>query len=305
MNQDEAEMGALLEGARVGVEDEFLPRMMQPILIVGSGRSGTTLMYELLASHPDASWFSNLTNRWPRIPQLAALSRLSTPPWVGRGPRPVEGYRIWDHCLPGLTNPAAPLDARDVTKEHVSRLETVINIHNQFHGRPRFLNKNTRNTRRIPFLEHALDKPIFVHVLRDPRAATASLVRVDFWKTLPVWNQEGLTPKRWVDAGGNEAELAASLWAAEVETARESGMRLPKERYLEVRYEDLVTAPHDVLTHVLGHCLLEPEPVVSGTLRRFKISTDSLKLYERLLTKQDLQRVEDVTAEIASSLGYR
>ena len=47
-----------------------------PVFIVGCGRSGTTIVYELLCEHPDFAWFSSYAERWPAFPQLEALTRL-------------------------------------------------------------------------------------------------------------------------------------------------------------------------------------------------------------------------------------
>ena len=54
-----------------------------PLFIVGCGRSGTTIVYELLCEHPDLAWFSNYAERWPALPQLEArLTPASLESWV-------------------------------------------------------------------------------------------------------------------------------------------------------------------------------------------------------------------------------
>jgi hypothetical protein len=47
-----------------------------PFFGVACGRSGTTIVYELLCEHPDLAWLSNHAERLPAFPQLEALTRL-------------------------------------------------------------------------------------------------------------------------------------------------------------------------------------------------------------------------------------
>ena len=44
------------------------------IFIIGSGRSGTTLLYNLLATHSDVAWFSVLSHHKPVLGAFAVAS---------------------------------------------------------------------------------------------------------------------------------------------------------------------------------------------------------------------------------------
>jgi hypothetical protein len=48
---------------------------LKPIFLIGSGRSGTTILFRLLCGHPDCAYVSNLTDQLSGYPQLAALSK--------------------------------------------------------------------------------------------------------------------------------------------------------------------------------------------------------------------------------------
>src|SRR5579883_1160482 len=45
--------------------------IQKPIFIVGCHRSGTTVLYEALAKHPDLAYFTNASNQMPRAPILS------------------------------------------------------------------------------------------------------------------------------------------------------------------------------------------------------------------------------------------
>lgn len=282
-----------------------IERIEHPILIVGVGRSGTTLLYDLLARHPDVAWFSSLTDRFPSALPLASLSFLyprwdaggTRPRWV---PSPVEGYRLWHD--PGTVDDG-PLSADDATPQRAAHVTRIVAGHLRYQRKGRFLNKNTRHTRCIPYLEALFDDALFVHVLRDPRAVVASLLRVAFWPDLRIWSEGGVTPRRWVEGGGDAAELAASLWAADVRRARTDGAELPRDRYLEVRYEELADDPGGVLARVADFARLRPVPArtyLSGS----KVASRNDRFRSELRPEQ-LRRIQGRVGEVARGCGYR
>ncbi len=50
-----------------------LPHVDRPIFIVAPHRSGTTLLYRLLAEHPDVGFYNPANRRWRNFPRLAHL----------------------------------------------------------------------------------------------------------------------------------------------------------------------------------------------------------------------------------------
>src|SRR5262245_41989498 len=64
------------------------PGIDRPIFVIGTGRSGTTLFFQMLGFHPDLAWFSTYGNylykrNWP-----ALLSRVRDVPGIDRLLRP-------------------------------------------------------------------------------------------------------------------------------------------------------------------------------------------------------------------------
>lgn len=226
-----------------------------PVFIVGCGRSGTTLLYELLASHEDFAWFSTYTNRYLR-PELAILSRLHWPVAGSKHrmglqraiPAPVEGYRIWDACTADdIDDLDAPLSAVDVTPAIRSRVEQAITAHLRYQGGSAFLNKNTRNARRVGFLRELYPDARFVHVLRHPASVARSLNRVDFWRDLRLWWADGVLAPDRVTTDRSEAVVALEFWVHELELLDDACAALPADQLRVIRYEDLTTAPRDIV----------------------------------------------------------
>lgn len=277
----------------------------EPIFIVGCGRSGTTLIYEILSLHPELAWFSNLTDRFPRLPQLAVLNRSgllrSSDRWRLR---PAEGYRVWDHYSTlSRERRIGVLSKTDASSEEGRRFTRVIRLHQIFQGRPRFINKATRNTRRIGYLRALFEDARFIHVVRDPRSVVASMLRVAWWDNVQVWCENNITPSQWRSNGGDETELAARLWTAEVATAvHELGDS--SGHGLQVCYEDLLAEPETALRKICDFCELDWEAPIERAVQRTAFR-DRSQSFTTDLESGQIGVVESFCFPLASRLGYQ
>ena len=152
------------------------------LLVVGAPRSGTTLIDQTLAHCMEVSYFSNLTDLFPRAP-LTATRLFSTrfgakttnfQSYYGQTSRlsdPNDGFSIWNRWLGS---------DRYTTPSHFS-VKTVREMQQFFQawtatfGLP-FLNKNNRNTSCIALLAEAIPQAQFVVVRRDPHYVAQSLI---------------------------------------------------------------------------------------------------------------------------------
>ena len=72
------------------------PEIRAPIFIIGAPRSGTSVLYEKLARHPDLAWISNITKK---VPDSLLVTRL-----IGLfrdDHRPTEAKKIWRRYAAG------------------------------------------------------------------------------------------------------------------------------------------------------------------------------------------------------------
>jgi hypothetical protein len=282
-------------------------RSKAPIFIVGCGRSGTTVVYELLARHPDVAWISNYTERWPMFPQLALLTRLKRIAPLRDStfylvPAPREGFKAWDFY--GPTDSAErnrPLTEADVDAESRRRITYLVDTHTRYQGALRFLNKNTRNSRRIRYLNAIFEDAIFIHVLRDPRAVVASLLKVHFWADLPLWWMRDLTPHQLIGAGWSRVEVAAEHWRRCVERILED-KEVVGPRYRELRYEELTADPVAVLDKLCAQVDLSG-PVAGNVGGKLDVRSRNDK-YKTQLTAGELEVIAQRAGPVARKLGY-
>lgn len=170
-------------------------KIIEPIFIIGSGRSGTTLFSRMLAVHPDLAYFSSWTNRFPKHSWLAVLSRLNDLDFIEENtrytkkwPRITEAYNIWDMAIPTFSRPINDMQADDATPEQKQMLRELVWKHMQWQGKNRFLAKYV-GWMRINLIRDIFPDAHFICMDRDPRATLYSQMQLK-------WGYEG-NPAAW------------------------------------------------------------------------------------------------------------
>lgn len=233
----------------------------RPIFVIGTGRSGTTLFFHLLALHPDLAWFSNYGNRWPRHAWPASLSRVRDLPGIDRlveldrrfMPQPAEAYAILDELTEGAFTSDRRLDDRDVTPGIRVRFRRRVAAVQQFQGRSRFAHKHT-GFARARYLRAIFPEARFIDVYRDGREVAASLSRVGWWRGLESWRWGEMRPdyhEEFLSSGRSPIVLAAINWKTLMDEIEDECRELPGETLLRVRYDDLIADPRPVLERTL------------------------------------------------------
>ena len=282
----------------------------KPIFIVGCGRSGTTIFNDVLCAHHDLAWFSNYSNKYypifSIIPFCCALNSSKAFKRImgHRRPRPSEGNNLWNWCHPVANSPSdPPLTEIHVTPRSYYRCRRIIADHLRFSGKKRFVNKNTRNTRRILYLEKIFPDARFVHVIRDGRAVVASLLNVHFWKDLKLWYEDQSGGRRPPVNSKNDIERAAKLWVEEVNIARDARDYLPASQYGEIRYEDFVNDPVGIMRKTCDFLELEWTLEFQHYVSEKNIQNFNHRFRDRL-TRDQISRVNEMLLPVFNDLGY-
>lgn len=219
----------------------FLPRVpapREPVFILGSPRSGTTMLFNLL----------------DRSPSLVSL---------GRG-----SHLLWE-MFHGIERPG--WRSHSVGPEEVSDRERKVLywVIGRLAGRERYLDKFPRNCLRAAYLDALFPDAYFVYIRRDGRAVVSSLMTG--WRTegkfgrgteLPVpLSIEGYRGRQWrflvppgweaYASGRSLAEVCAFQWVASNEAILAAREQIDTERWVDVRYEELVRWPQQVASRML------------------------------------------------------
>jgi hypothetical protein len=295
----------------------------KPIFLLGFPRSGTTIIFETLSMHEDLAWFSNKLRQHPKFPAVALFSRIAAFERL-RGaekqlvaqsrlqkymPYPDECYPVWERCCGErflydyLVGQRASAGERD-------RICKTIGSVVRFQGKKRFSAKITGPSR-IEYLDSLFPDAVFVHILRDPRAVVNSLLRVRFWTRRGgyqrPWWENGLTrdDRQTLDRFGHTpSALAAVQWSRVIQVARHEADAIPKERYMEIRYEEFMKDPHGRLQNMLDHCGLPSSRRMSSYMRRHAYFADQNFKFRTQLTQKDQDTVSSITEDARKLVGY-
>ena len=120
----------------------------------------------------------------------------------------------------------------------------------------RWLEKTPKNALRIPFFDRLYGDALFVFLWRDPRENLSSIIEA--WKarrwvtyrTLDGWDGPWsmLLPPGWRDLKGRPLpEIAAAQWEITNRTALADLRSLPAQRWMSLRYSDLVANPRQAV----------------------------------------------------------
>lgn len=183
--------------------------------IIGSARSGTTLLRTILNAHPQVA--------------VPPESRFITELWRGEDEVHVEGllgaleqhrlFRVWE------------LDIDQVRKElggaprapYADVMESSYRAWARQKNKSCWGDKTPRYIEQIPLLARLWPRAKFVHQIRDGRNVVLSYADVPF--------------------GPKTLGKAADLWRKRVSLGLANGRPLGPERYLEIRYEEFTADP--------------------------------------------------------------
>jgi hypothetical protein len=268
--------------------------MAPPLVILGVGRSGTTLLRVMLDRNSELAipyetfFVPQLAHRHGRRPNLDEfvedLARLRT---------------LYDWGI-------RPEDVRPRLREGMATSEAIAAIFETYaerQGKPRWGDKTPLYMQQLPLLERLFPDALWVHLVRDGRDAALSFLE------LP----EGFSGKTW--AQPRTAAQFAARWRTEILSARRLGRRAGS-RYLELRYEDLVAEPERELRRICEHGSLPWEPEMLDHTRVSDAAnmpehrnlaqppTPGLRDWRSQMSRDDALAFEQVAGDVLGSAGY-
>lgn len=267
-------------------------------MIVGSGRSGTTLLRAMLDAHPDLAippeshFLTRLERRRGRYERAEGFALDALVEDLGHERR-FLAWGVDPEALRRSLTEAAPRDLPEAVR-------AVYRAYARAEGKSRFGDKTPNYVASLPELAELLPDARFVHIVRDGRNATLSYLERDF---------------------GPDSVVAGALrWRRLVSAGRAAGTKLGPERYLEVRYEDLVEAPEAGLRRICAFLVLPYDPAMTayhdhadGVLRALDRSdhrglelppTKDMRDWRTAMAPADRWAFDAIAGELLEELGY-
>ncbi len=269
-----------------------MPSTSNPFFIIGSARSGTTLLRLMLNAHrevvvPPESRF--ITELWKGEPEIEVQTFLDA---LARHKR----FETWDLPLGAVRREIAD----EELVPYADAIEAAYQAYARLHGKSRWGDKTPRYIMDIPLLNELFPRAQFVHLIRDGRNVALSYADVPF--------------------GPKTVTSAAALWAKRVRAGCAAGRGLPAGRYIEIRYEDLVEDAAGEAKDLCEFLGLEFDP---GMLDYTEGARDAVltraaqfnphvterpiaqtRSWEQDMTDDQVELFEAVAGDVLSQLGY-
>ena len=298
------------------------------VFIIGSPRSGTTILGEILDKHEKISqWY--------------------------------EPYFVWDHHFRNRSHDERT--AEEATPKICNQIYTDFLKYKQKTGSRIIVDKSPRNSLKIPFIRQIFPQARYIHILRDGRDATLSIHKewlrrknivhdpkknnhFDYKNTLIVvgkWLQrqpfimdkirafyfethghfinkkKHLNRLRWngeVGWGprfkGWEAifiekpllQFNAIQWSKCIESIQKSWLTIPIEHKIEIRYEDLISKGEQTITHILNFLKLDAETDFWKSIPQLK--ANNFNKWKNEFSKVQISQIYAILAPLLIELGY-
>jgi hypothetical protein len=276
------------------------PRSRAPVFVLGSPRSGTTLLYDMLLSAGGFAVYlaeSNVFNLLvPRFGDLHVRSNRE------------KLVDAWLHSklfrASGL--PADAIRPRLLTecRNGGDFLRIVMDEIRLAQGMQRWAENSPEGMLYLPLIKRLIPDALFVHILRDGRDVAASLARRRFVRAFPWEDRHGL--------------MGCGLyWEWIIEHGRGFGESNPAD-YMEVHFEQLLAQPQKTLD-AIGKFIDQPldygviQRIAYGSVARpntsFNDEADSSEFnpvgrWKKNFSPEQLLRFERLVGKTLVKLGY-
>lgn len=289
------------------------------VFLLSHGRSGSSLVQELLARHPDVGFVSNVEDRFPHLPARVgrhnnAMFRRVPQRLTQKGRlryAPSEGYRLLGQRVsPVLVASCRDLLASDADPWLATRFRRLFADRARAQGKPVFVHKFT-GWPRSGFIGAALPDVRFVHIVRDPRDAVASELKTSWWNGWlgPTGLNFGVLSaayaELWDKSGRSFPVLAGLHWKMVMDAVEAARARVPGNRWLDVRFEDLLADPQTQFKKVTEFAALPDDPRFRAALSATTFEPGRVEAYKQDLDPSSVAAMESCLARELSCWGYR
>lgn len=301
------------------------------LFIIGTGRCGSTLVQELIARHPGVGFISNVDTTLGALNPKGRANKLlygSIPAGLGRRDRaylkelrftlgervhfgPSEAYKILRRQIaPTVSEPFRDLTEADVTPWLAGRFRSFFEERAEAQDVPVFMHKFT-GWPRARFIDAVMPNARFLHVVRDGRAVASSIIQRPWWKGylgVPGWGFGELPDhlrETWERHDRSLVVLAGLEWRILMDAFDATAAAIDGDRWLELRYEDIVADPRGRWAQILQLAGLSWDQDFEAAFQRYPVATSRRQAFRRDLTEGQVAQLEDVIGDHLEARGYR
>jgi len=225
-------------------------KIIKPIFIIGLGRSGTTILYELFTKHKDTAFFEHFAIKYRDKPRMLKLFPIlfKLRKWKHgiKRPKAMEGGQIWNKFYPLFE----PLNESHSTNEIKQYYNQIIQTELKCFNATRFVGKYPPNSLNLPWLNEMFPDSFYILIWRDPKAAVCSLYTKmkKHRKFSDPYHQWSIIRNKF-GKGQSDLEGCINVHKYISDTLLQD-LPLVKDRTIELKYEDFVNDPQKELKRI-------------------------------------------------------
>jgi len=275
-------------------------RRLAPVFVLGSPRSGTTLLYDMLLSAggfavylAESNVFNVLSLRFGDLSHRDERRKL---------------LQVW---LRSKLFRATGLKARDIEDKILEEcrgsgdfLRIVMDEITREQGMQRWAENSPEALLHLPLIKKLIPNALVMHIIRDGRDVAMSLGKLRYVRPFP-WEER-------------QSVIGAGIyWEWIVEYGRKYGKALGAD-YMEVHFEHLVGAPQDTLHRIaefidqkLDYRTIQQvaygsisKPNTSFTAQAGSVNFNPVGRWKNGLSSEQLSRLERIIGSMLRELGY-
>ncbi len=248
-------------------------KLQKPIIFIGTGRSGTTIISEIFDRHPDLAFPSNFQKKYPSNLKINLIRSLTDNfMWRIRGQKPQlnkvsplnkyifqpsEAYPMWNYLTgDDLDFSRGFLFEEDLSEDRIEFIRSYFNKMVAYQNRDRLTFKITGPSR-ISFLLKIFPDAIFINLKRDLIPTINSFLKVHFWNSRgakQLW-WTGVYDKKeieWARENVDNPALITAFQLKKIHQMTELEVNKYQPKYLEIYYEDFVANPEQELKRIIS-----------------------------------------------------
>ena len=305
----------------------------KPIIIFGSGRSGTTIISEIIFQHEHLAWHSNYQELFTHSTRINYLRRLFENKWwhlikfwsfvgVSKNTRqkwgsylnlfifnPIERYAFWEYITgPRIDFSRGFLLGERATAEEKRNIRSHLAKQVKYQGRKRLIMKFT-GPARMEYLTSIFPDAIFISITREPVATVRSWLEVGFCQTKGVnrlWWIGAYTPDEEAEAEklkNDPALITAFQYKKLMETTEQESKKLGVP-LLETRYEEFVKDPHGLVKKIMDFVQLPPSKHIDKYIKEMMVSNRNVRSPKKtVFSDETKQRILEIVSTPPSPKG--
>lgn len=272
----------------------------KPIIIIGSGRSGTTIISEIIFQHEDLAWHSNYQEIFVFTPLINLLRQIFDNKFyrlkkfykyvgVSKNTRqknksklnlfffnPIESYNFWEHITGKRINFSRGFLLNErATPHEIKRIRSFLSKQVKYQGKKRLIMKFT-GPARLEYLTSIFPDALIVNVIREPVATVRSWLEVGFWQRMGInklWWLGAYTPEEISYAQtikNYPALITAFQYKKLMQTTQYEIKKLGLNVY-ECRYEDFIKDAKTFIYKMMKFMQLPQSKIIDAYLKNMII----------------------------------